>query len=174
MNATYWQKGEILDYTNSGSTTLAAGLVIGLTSRIGVLGTSLAAGETGPLHVSGVFVMPKEASLAISAGASVYYDAENDCITTTSAGNTPAGWCPEAAAAADDDVKVNIGCQDGAAAGAAAGATAGATAGTTAGTTAGAAEFAKTHDSLALKDTNNVVYDITVNTSGVLTATVRT
>ena len=36
-----------------------------------------------------------------------------------------------------------------------------------------AAEVAAVHDSLALKDTSGKVYDITVSTSGTLTATAR-
>ena len=66
------------------------------------------------------------------------------------AGNVPAGYAAADAEASDATVLVNIGDPNGA-----------------------AAEVAAVHDSLALKDTSGKVYDITVSTSGTLTATAR-
>ena len=49
-------------------------------------------------------IWPKEGSLAIAAWAEVYWDASANAVTTTAAGNTPLGYCVEAAAAADTAV----------------------------------------------------------------------
>lgn len=96
MKATYWQRGETLDYTPAAAVSNGAVVVLG--TRVGVAGSDIAAGAQGQIHVVGVFAMDKVASVAIAMGADLYYDAANDVITTTADGNTPAGY----AAAADD------------------------------------------------------------------------
>ena len=56
MSAKYWQRGETIDYTATDD--LANGDVVNLATRIGVAGDDIAAGETGAVHVVGVFEMP--------------------------------------------------------------------------------------------------------------------
>ncbi len=148
MNARYWQRGETLDYT--AEEAVVNGQVVSLGNRIGVAGNDIAEGATGALHVTGVYIMDKKASEKITMGAPVYYDAAADEITATEKGNVPAGYAAADAEASDATVLVNIGDPNGA-----------------------AAEVAAVHDSLALKDTSGKVYDITVSTSGTLTATAR-
>lgn len=148
MNARYWQRGETLDYTATEAVT--NGQVVSLGNRIGVAGNDIAEGATGALHVTGVYIMDKKDSEKITMGAPVYYDATADEITATEKGNVPAGYAAADAEASDATVLVNIGDPNGA-----------------------AAEVAAVHDSLALKDTSGKVYDITVSTSGTLTATAR-
>lgn len=63
MKATYWQRGENLDYTPEKA--VENGEVVSLGTRIGVAGGDIKAGELGHLHVVGVFEMPKAASTAI-------------------------------------------------------------------------------------------------------------
>ena len=58
-NATYVQRGEALDYTNSTEAVIPAGSVISLTTRIGVAGTNIDPGAVGSIHVVGVFSMDK-------------------------------------------------------------------------------------------------------------------
>ena len=70
MTAKYWQKGEVLDY--KASAAVKNGEVVSLGTRIGVAGEDIAAGETGHLHVVGVFEMEK-ATGAMTMGAAVYY-----------------------------------------------------------------------------------------------------
>lgn len=70
--ASYWQRGETIDYVNSGTEIIEANTVIVLGSRIGVVGTDILPGGKGSLHVTGVFGMPK-GSGEIAAGADVYY-----------------------------------------------------------------------------------------------------
>ena len=149
MNARYWQKGETLDYTAT-EKAVTNGQVVSLGGRIGVAGNDIAKGETGALHVTGVFIMEKAASVTVTMGAALYFDESEEKITTEAAGNTPAGYAAADAGASDATVLVNIGDPNGA-----------------------AAEVAAVHDSLALKDTSGKVYDITVSTSGTLTATAR-
>ena len=98
--AVYWQRGESLDYKNSGVAVIEANTIIDLKTRIGVAGTSINPGETGSVHVTGVYEIKKTATGAIEMGAAVYFDGTG--ITTTN-GGTPAGY---AAAAAEADAAV--------------------------------------------------------------------
>lgn len=107
-SANYWQRGESLDYTNSGSAKIEAGTVIVFGTRIGVAGCDILPGEIGSLHVEGVFEFPLAASTAVTAGAAVYWDATNSVITTTSTNNTLAGYAVKAAASGDATVLVKI------------------------------------------------------------------
>ena len=60
--AEYWQRGETLDYKNTGTATIEANTVVIFGNRIGVAGTDILPGEVGSLHVTGVFEMTKTAS----------------------------------------------------------------------------------------------------------------
>lgn len=105
--ASYWQRGDAIDFTNGTGSKIDANTIVLLGARIGVAGTDIEAGETGSLIVSGVFELPK-ATGAITAGAVVYWDATNSNITTTSTNNTAAGFAVAAAASADTAVLVKI------------------------------------------------------------------
>ena len=106
--ANYWQRGESLDYMNSGDTKIEAGAVITYGARIGVAGCDIDPGEMGSINVEGVFEFPKASSTAINAGVAVYWDATNSVITTTSTNNTLAGFAAQAALSADATVLVKI------------------------------------------------------------------
>lgn len=106
--AAYWQRGEALDYVNAGTDKIEANTIIVLGSRVGIAGMEIAPGETGTLHVTGVYSCPKAAAEEISAGADVYYSESDGEITTTSDGNVKAGFACEAAAASDTAVLVKI------------------------------------------------------------------
>lgn len=103
----YIQKGATIDFTNSGSTKIAAGDVVSLGSRIAVAGTDIAVGATGSVAVCGVFAIPKTASLAIEQGDAVYFNTSSKAITKTNT-DVPAGWAIAAAAAADTEVLLKI------------------------------------------------------------------
>jgi predicted RecA/RadA family phage recombinase len=103
--AVYWQRGETIDHTNATDATIEANTIVAFGSHIGVAGTDIAVGETGTLHVSGVFELPKTASEEISAGTDVYF--ANDAITATS-GDVKAGYAIADAAADDATVKVRL------------------------------------------------------------------
>lgn len=108
MSAKYWQRGETIDYTATDD--LANGDVVNLATRIGVAGDDIAAGETGAVHVVGVFEMPKAAA-AVTVGQALYWDATAENITTaagSSPANTPAGWAVAAAGSSDATVLVKL------------------------------------------------------------------
>lgn len=104
--AEYWQRGESIDYKNTGSSAIEANSVIVLGKRVGVAGMTIQPGETGSLHVKGVFRFEKDDS-EITAGAEVYVTAAGK-MTTTASGNTAAGFATEAAKPAETSVLVNI------------------------------------------------------------------
>lgn len=106
MKATYWQKGDTLDYKNNTEATIEANTVINLVTRVGIAGTSIPAGEVGTVHVSGVFEMDKVAAEGIALGTLVYFT--GTAITATATDNTPAGYAITAAAAADATVYVKL------------------------------------------------------------------
>lgn len=113
MTAKYWQKGDVLDY--QASTAVKNGEVVSLGTRIGVAGGDIAAGETGHLHVVGVFEMEK-ATGAVTMGAAVYYDETAKNITTVAStgsggdavNNIPAGYAAAPAASGDETVLVKL------------------------------------------------------------------
>lgn len=109
MTAKYWQKGEVLDY--KASAAVKNGEVVSLGTRIGVAGEDIAAGETGHLHVVGVFEMEK-ATGAMTMGAAVYYDETAKKITTVAStgevNNIPAGYAAAPADNADETALVKL------------------------------------------------------------------
>ena len=72
--AEYMQRGEVLDYVNAGETAIDAGEIVTIGARIGVAGAPIAPGETGAIHVSGVWTMPKTGTAAVDMGQTVYWD----------------------------------------------------------------------------------------------------
>lgn len=105
--AEYWQRGEVIDFVNETDEKIEANQIVVFGAHVGIAGTPIEVGETGSLHVFGVFEMPKAEGTEIAAGAAVYYDAAAEAITTT-AGDIEVGYATEAAVAADTTVKVKI------------------------------------------------------------------
>jgi len=106
MAAKFVQEGKSLDYTPGGA--VAAGDVIVQGTLVGVALRAIAANRKGALCVSGVLSFPKDTTSgsALSVGAEVYWDAGNEVVTTTSAGNTYVGKVVKAAADSDTTVDV--------------------------------------------------------------------
>ena len=94
--ATYWQRGESLDYVNDGTAVIEANTIIDLGTRIGVAGTSINPGEKGSVHVTGVYEIAKTGTEEIAMGAAVYFDGTG---ITNAEGSTPAGYAVAKAAA---------------------------------------------------------------------------
>lgn len=114
--ASYWQRGETLDYKNTGSSTIEANTVVELTGRVGIAGTDIAPGAEGDLHVCGVFEFDKTGTNAIAFGQPVYFDktgiteaADNGQTSGSKVEYTPAGFAAKAALAGDTKVLVKIG-----------------------------------------------------------------
>ncbi len=106
MKAKYWHKGESLDYKNGTENKISAGDVIIIGSRVGVAGTDIMPGETGSVHVSGVYQFDKKDQAELAIGTVVYLSA--DGITTTKTDNTLAGFVTETSPAENKKVCVKI------------------------------------------------------------------
>lgn len=106
--ASYWQRGETIDYVNNGTETIEANTIIVLGSRIGIAGTDILPGEKGSIHVTGVYEVPKDGA-EISAGADVYYSESDGSFSANGAeGNVKAGFAVQDAAAGGSSVFVKI------------------------------------------------------------------
>lgn len=105
--AVYWQRGESIDYANSGDAKIEAGTVVELGSLIGVTGCDIAPGEVGSLHIVGVFKFAK-GSGAINAGAGVVVSASTGKAAAAGANDTANGVAIEAAASDATEVLVKI------------------------------------------------------------------
>ena len=105
--AAFWQRGEALDYKNTGSSKIEANTIVVYGSRIGVVGMDIEVGEVGSLHVTGVFELPKTDTAKIDAGAEVYWDG-NGITATSGSGATAAGFAAQEAAADATTVLVKI------------------------------------------------------------------
>lgn len=103
--AAFWQRGETIDYKNNTAKTIEANTVMTFGKRVAVAGMTIAPGETGSLHVTGVYRFEK-AEGEITAGAEVYMTEEGKISATAS--EVKAGFAAEAAAAADTSVLVKI------------------------------------------------------------------
>jgi predicted RecA/RadA family phage recombinase len=106
MAKKFIQPGEAIDYTASG--TLAAGAVVVMGVRIGIVLNDMVSGDVGAVRVTGVWELAKLSTDVIAQGALVYWDTSPGEITTTSAGNTLAGYAIEAAGNGTTTCKVKI------------------------------------------------------------------
>ncbi|GAG92230.1 unnamed protein product, partial [marine sediment metagenome] len=95
----YRHTGRLIDYTPALAVT--AGDVVVQGDLVGVALHDIAALRKGALAIEGVFDFPKDtgSSNAITAGAKVYWDAENEVATTTAGENKQIGKAVEAASA---------------------------------------------------------------------------
>ena len=105
MKATFWQRGESLDYTNNGTSVIEANTIIDLGTRIGVAGTDINPGEKGSIHVTGVWQIKKTGAEAIEMGAAVYFDGTG---ITNDTSKTPVGYAAEAAGADAEFILVKL------------------------------------------------------------------
>ena len=89
MMANYVNRGETVEYTPSAA--VKRGDVINLGGCFGVAFDDIAADATGIVNITGRYTMPAATGTAITAGAQLYWDATNKCVTTTSTSNTKIG-----------------------------------------------------------------------------------
>lgn len=66
--ATYWQRGETIDYKNETEDPIEAGTLVSLGYIVGVAASDIPAGEIGALHIEGVFSIPKDAGTSLTIG----------------------------------------------------------------------------------------------------------
>ncbi|MCD8204506.1 MAG: DUF2190 family protein [Coprobacillus sp.] len=111
--ASFWQRGEAIDYVNTTDDVIEAGEVIMIGSHAGVAGMDIAPGETGSLMVEGVYAFPK-GSDEIEAGADISWDGSEASAASSGDGDeggsssSAIGYAVEAAAASDTTVKVKL------------------------------------------------------------------
>ena len=74
MARTYVTEGEVLQWTNSGGATVAAGTVVAIGNVLGVTQVAIAAGATGSVSINGVFTAPKVSGAVIAQGDSLVWD----------------------------------------------------------------------------------------------------
>lgn len=106
-NASYWQRGETLDFINDTEETIEAGTVVTFGERIGVAGTDIPPGTVGAVHVTGVYGMPKTVDAEVRMGIPVYLDGEGITDTKGDAA-VLAGYAAQTAAAGDAEILVKL------------------------------------------------------------------
>lgn len=106
--ATYWQRGEALDYRNDTEEAIPAGTVLAVGKRhIGVAGTEIPAGGMGSVHVTGVFEFPKKSGTTLKLGDLVKFS-DADGIDKDADGTASVGYAAGEAAAEDPTVLVKL------------------------------------------------------------------
>ncbi len=108
MKAEYIQEGKNLDYINPTNEIITAGTVVIAGEIAAVAAGNIAQGEVGAIATAGVWQMPKSPD-AITMGAKVYYDKENDKVSLSSENSVFIGVAAADAAAADNFVNVRLG-----------------------------------------------------------------
>ncbi len=105
----YVQKGDIIDYTNTGETAIAYHDVVPLTSCIGIALEPIAAGDTGSVALKGVWTGAAVNNAPFSVGDVLFWDATAGKLTKVSTNNTPAGICAASKLLAGTTASVEIG-----------------------------------------------------------------
>ncbi len=106
MTTKYVQPGEVIDYTAGANKTAGQPVLIG--TKLGVCIADIANGSTGPVAVTGVYTVAKLNTDVVAQGAALYWDSANSRLTTTSAGNTLAGYAFTAAGNGATTVNIKL------------------------------------------------------------------
>jgi len=107
--ATYRHEGVTIDYTPGSAVAAGTPVVIG--NLFGVSTSAIAANALGAVQIEGVFRIPKNTSLAVTAGDLIYWDVADDECNKTAEDNILVGVAvaSELAAATTVDVKLTPG-----------------------------------------------------------------
>ena len=108
MATNHFQPGKVLDWTNGSGEDVLSGDLVMIGTLAGVALVDIPSNATGSVQVEEVFILPKTASEAITAGAVVYRDASTKLVTTTDESNARIGVAAYAAAADDPTVKEKL------------------------------------------------------------------
>ena len=101
---TFVQEGRSLSLTAPRALSAGGGFLVG--AIFAIAASDAASGAAVEGQREGVFDITKEPSLAISAGARVFWDNTNFRVTTTATSNFCIGYATQAALAADATVRV--------------------------------------------------------------------
>lgn len=99
-------EGKSLSYTNGTAAAIASGDLVLVGTRVGVASVDIAVGATGIVEMSGVFEVPKQASLVVAQGDLLYCDETSGELDKTDTDQTLAGYAYAAELAASTTVKV--------------------------------------------------------------------
>ncbi len=83
MAHNYRQRGDILQYTNTGSSAVSSEELVVVGVLAGVALSDIPAGETGSVQISGVFSLPKKAEDAPTQGQALYWNATDKVVTVS-------------------------------------------------------------------------------------------
>lgn len=104
MMAEYVNRGETVEYTATAA--VKRGDVINIGGCFGVAFTDIAADAVGIVNITGRYTVHAATGTAISAGAALFWDASNKCVTTTSTSNTRIGVAANSMASGGASVDV--------------------------------------------------------------------
>lgn len=105
MATNYLHPGDILDYTATRHTPVGSLVLIG--ALAGVALTTIAAGQTGSVRVTGVFALPKAADTVVAMGEAAYLDG-NGLIGPAAAGAVHVGAFAAAARAGETTCRIKL------------------------------------------------------------------
>ena len=97
--------GTVVPYTNTGGAAIAANTVIEFAAMIGITTGIIAPGATGTVAMSEVWTLPKDATVAVTQGDQLYWDATSDSVDKTNT-NVPCGKAYASALQAGTEVQV--------------------------------------------------------------------
>ena len=97
--------GTVVPYTNTGGAAIAANTVIEFAAMIGITTGIIAPGATGTVAISEVWTLPKDATVAVTQGDQLYWDATSDSVDKTNT-NVPCGKAYASALQAGTEVQV--------------------------------------------------------------------
>ena len=107
LKASYWQRGETLDFLNETGARIEAGTIVTCGSVIGIAGTDINPSEVGSLHVQGVYRIAKaDDSDEIAMGTVLYLS--DTGVTSQSSDATMAGYAAEKSVSGEKFVAVKI------------------------------------------------------------------
>lgn len=106
MAQNFIQPGEHLELTNGTGSTITSGSPVFDGQIVGIALGDIADGKAGQVRTQGVFKLAKKASLAISEGDALFWDATPGEITKTAADGKFIGYAAAAALAAATHVNV--------------------------------------------------------------------
>jgi predicted RecA/RadA family phage recombinase len=109
MSTNFIEKGEVLNYSATTKNISSGDLVI-IGSIAGVAKTDIAIGETGAVHITGVYSLAK-ANDTITQGAKVYWNNINSNVTTNKLDSVLIGVAANNTISSDDfaQILLNIG-----------------------------------------------------------------
>lgn len=104
------QTGEVIDYTNTGTETIAVGDIVVLGKMCGVAEIAIPSSEIGTVSITKVWEVPSVSGASFSPGDALYWDATTKKATQTATNNTPLGVCiaPKAAGGTKTRVKIGV------------------------------------------------------------------